>query len=216
MDGELAMRTMTHADLVAQAIRDEREFTSRFGPASLSRPARIFLAALAHRMNGHPLLVAVPDGFEPTRRPQARFAAWLDAGAPGLVDAACECMVEDFLGLGGHVVDELDRKYVSYDPGPPPAWASWSFADLVLRLRWLLAGSPAPYGTVIADPERALQDFIAAEIGDPRSPGWAAFSIDPASLAPRSGYFSLASPSEGCSGWSDGTTLKVLFTNGGD
>lgn len=105
---------MTHADLEACAIQEEREFTSRFGPATLSRPARIMLAALGHRLNGHPLLLSVSDEVEPGGRPEARFAAWLDAGAPGLVEAACECMVEDLLGLGGHAVDEADLRWFSF------------------------------------------------------------------------------------------------------
>jgi hypothetical protein len=209
------MRVMTHADLEAWAIKEEREFVSRFGPASLSRPARIFLAALGHRLNGPPLLVAVPGAAVPAEPPWARFAAWLDAGAPGLIDAASECMVEDLLGLAGHAVAESDRRYVSYEPGAPPTWSSLSLGDLVRRLRWLLTDSPAPYGTTIAEPERVLQDFIAAELGDVHRRGWAAFSIDPSSLSPRTRYFD-GLPGDSCSGWTDGTTLKVLFTNGSD
>lgn len=209
------MRTMTHADLEAWATKEEREFTSRFGPASLSRPARIMLAALGHRLNGHPLLVTVPAAIEPAERPWTRFAAWLDAGAPGLMEAACECMVEDFFGLGGHVIDETERRYVSYEEGGQPVWSSWSFDDLTRRLRSLLAGSFSPYDNVIADPERVLQDFIAAEMGDVRSYGWAAFSVDPASLAHRTGYFD-GLPGDGCLGWTDRDALKVLFTNGSD
>jgi hypothetical protein len=208
-------RTMTHADLEAWATKEERAFTSRFGPASLSRPARIMLAALGHRLNGHPLLVAVPDAIEPAERPWTRFAAWLDAGAPGLVEAACECMVEDLLGLAGHVVDEADRNYVSFQAGAPPVWSSWSLDDVTRRLRWLLTGSWSPYDVVIADPERVLQDFIEAEMGEVRSHGWAAFSIDPASLTHRTGYFD-GFPGDGCLGWTDGTALTVLFTNGSD
>ena len=209
------MRTLTHADLETWAIKEEREFTSRFGPASLSHPARIMLAALGHRLNGHPLLVVVPATIEPTKRPWIRFAAWLDAGAPGLIEAACECMVEDFLCLGGHVLDETERRSISYEPGAPPVWSSWSSGDVIRRLRWLLTESSSPYDSVIADPERVLQDFITAEMGDVRSPGWAAFSIDPASLAHRTGYFDGLS-SDGCLGWTDGGALKVLFTNGTD
>ncbi len=209
------MRTMTHADLEAWAIKEEREFTSRFGPATLSRPARIMLAALAHRLNGHPLLVSVPDEVEPGGPPEARFAAWLDAGAPGLVEAACECMVEDLLDLGGHAVDEADLRWFSFQPDTPPVGSSFRIEDVTRRLRSLLAGPFSPYDVVIADPERVLADFIAAEMGDVRADGWAAFSIDPTSLAHRTRYFD-GFRGDACLGWTDGATLKVLLTNGSD
>jgi hypothetical protein len=207
---------VTHEALVARAMRDEGEFVARFGPPSLSRPARVFLAALAQRTNGHPWLVVVPDAIEVGATSERRFAAWLDAGTPGLIDAATECMVEDFLGIGGHAVED-DRDYVTYRPGPPPTTAPWTAPELVDRLRWHLTRSPSPYDTVLEDPERVLADFVDAELGDPSTSSWSAFRVDPASLARRTTYFKQdVFPNDGCYGWSERGRLRVLLTNGTD
>jgi hypothetical protein len=45
---------------------------------------------------------------------------------------------------------------------------------------------------------------------------WAACSVDPGSLAPRTGYYRWSFPNDGCYVWTDGGPMRVLFTNGSD
>jgi hypothetical protein len=196
---------VTRERLVAEVSAQQRSHEAAGLSTTLSLPARLFLHAVSHRMNGNTLLATLPETdhefADPARAPAQRLASWLDAGAPGLADVELEC------GWPGRATPIL--------PGPAPRITPWSYAQLSAQLTWMIRDSHSCYQVTIADPEPLVEAFIAAELGEVRSFHWSCGSVDPESLSTRMRYFD-GILDDGCYFWTNGHRLRVLFTNGGD
>jgi hypothetical protein len=73
----------------------------------------------------------------------------------------------------------------------------------------------AEHGKTIAEPERIVAEFVAAELGEQPELHGRAYVIDIGSLAPRTTYFDGLGAGD-CFVWSDRAGVRAFFCNGSD
>lgn len=191
---------MTLATLRARAARH----------SGLPLATSVLVLALDARMNSNTVVVTLPPASSSSGRgapgvrqsgdaPARRFAEWLDWGAPGLAEAAVACDWE------GHFAGEVRV-------GPAPRLAPLDASAFAAALDWLLTESVSFYRIEIVDAASIRDEFLRAELPGPEA-AWRYFDVDVSALDTRLEYFDHFG-NDCCLAWTNGTTMRALFTNG--
>lgn len=181
--------------LTLEALRAE---VSRSRLRALSPGAALLVRALDVRMNSNTVLATAAQGV--VDDPPGAFARWLDAGAPGLREAATAC--------------DWDGHFEVVRAGAAPTVRALDAAEFVTAIDALLQTSLSFYGFTLAEPVALREEFLFDELGGAFE-GWRFYEADVDSLDARFDYFDHFG-NDRCLFWSDGRTLRVLFTNGSD
>lgn len=181
------------ATLTLAALRAAVAGGRRRVPAGVA----VLLQALDARMNATSVFATLP--LPPGGDVAGAFARWLDAGAPGLADAARDC--------------DQDGHFEQVRPGPPPRLRGLDRAGFLAMIDAMLTTSRSFYRITIAEPEAVRDAFVAEALASGASAEF--FAADVQSLAPRFEYFD-GMDNDHCLVWTSAGRLHVLLTNGSD